>query len=139
MVQGVTGGVTSFPEFEKKFFPEVTGQDGGGQGVAYCQYDNQALQLFTSSLYLAGIFSTLVGGYTSRCSPQRWILLSLCDALTLCAIRRTHYVQVVQSNAEACCTTPSDQLCPSKTSWGQNASKCTASAPTQCVISVQLL
>ena len=70
VVQGVTGGVTSFPEFEKKFFPEVIGQHGGGQGVTYCQYDNQALQLFTSSLYLAGIFSTLVGGYTSRCSPQ---------------------------------------------------------------------
>ena len=35
-----------------------------------CQYDNQTLQLFTSSLFLAGIFSTLVGGYTSRYSPQ---------------------------------------------------------------------
>ena len=67
-MQGVTGGVTSFPEFEAKFFPSVIGQQGGAQGVTYCQYDNQALQLFTSSLYLAGIFSTLVGGYTSRCA-----------------------------------------------------------------------
>ena len=58
--------MTSFPEFEAKFFPEVIGQPGGPQGVTYCQYDNQPLQLFTSSLYLAGIFSTLVGGYTSR-------------------------------------------------------------------------
>lgn len=65
--QGVTGGVTSFPEFEAKFFPGVAGRQGGAQGVTYCQYDNQPLQLFTSSLYLAGIFSTLVGGYTSRC------------------------------------------------------------------------
>ena len=65
-LQGVTGGVTSFSSFETKFFPELLGKEGSGQGVTYCQYDNQALQLFTSSLYLAGIFSTLVGGYTSR-------------------------------------------------------------------------
>ena len=71
-LQGVTGGVTSFPEFEAKFFPEVAGQQGDAQGVTYCQYNNQPLQLFTSSLYLAGIFSTLVGGYTSRCL---WIML----------------------------------------------------------------
>ena len=71
-MQGITGGVTSFPEFEAKFFPEVIGQQGGPQGVTYCQYDNQPLQLFISSLYLAGIFSTLVGGYTSR-YPQTCI------------------------------------------------------------------
>ena len=65
-LQGITGGVTSFSSFESKFFPEVLGKEGSGEGVTYCQYDNQALQLFTSSLYLAGIFSTLVGGYTSR-------------------------------------------------------------------------
>ena len=65
-LQGITGGVASFASFETKFFPEVLGKEGSGQGVTYCQYDNQALQLFTSSLYLAGIFSTLVAGYTSR-------------------------------------------------------------------------
>ena len=65
-MQGITGGVTSFASFDSKMFPEVLGKQGSGQGVTYCQYDNQALQLFTSSLYLAGIFSTLVGGYTTR-------------------------------------------------------------------------
>jgi len=89
--QGVTGGVTSFPEFEEKFFPQVLGQQGGGQGVTYCQYDNQALQLFTFSLYLAGIFSTLVGGYTSRyackgCPLEHSVHTNLCAAVSTLVI-----------------------------------------------------
>lgn len=79
--------MTSFPDFEKKFFPEVLAHQGDSQGVTYCQYDNQALQLFTSSLYLAGIFSTLVGGYTSRCAgiasmQPRMRLKLLCSLLS---------------------------------------------------------
>jgi len=32
----------------------------------YCKYDNQGLQTFTSSLYIAGLLATLVASYTTR-------------------------------------------------------------------------
>jgi hypothetical protein len=123
VVQGITGGVTSFPEFEEKFFPEVIGQQGGSQGVTYCQYDNQPLQLFTSSLYLAGIFSSLVGGYTSRCFPSS-LILSLCDALLLCAMRHKYCVPALPYNTEACWTNLYSKQC-ARSSWGQSKYKYT--------------
>ncbi|KAE8658366.1 Sugar transport protein 13 [Hibiscus syriacus] len=48
------GGVASMPDFLKKFFPVVyhRTRNPGTEGN-YCKYDNQGLQLFTSSLYLA--------------------------------------------------------------------------------------
>ncbi|MQL41484.1 hypothetical protein EI012_26615, partial [Escherichia coli] len=57
---GVSGGVTSMPPFLKKFFPAVYRRTVEEKGVNsnYCKYDNQGLQLFTSSLYLAGLTST---------------------------------------------------------------------------------
>lgn len=65
---GVTGGVNSFPDFQQKFFPAVYAhQQRAAEAASYCAYDNQALQLFTSSLFLAGIFSALLGSATSRC------------------------------------------------------------------------
>ena len=69
---GVTGGVTSFQDFQQKFFPAVYAHQQKAPGetrseaAAYCTYDNQALQLFTSSLFLAGIFSALLGSATTR-------------------------------------------------------------------------
>ncbi|XVE66012.1 hypothetical protein DITRI_Ditri08aG0047400 [Diplodiscus trichospermus] len=64
---GVSGGVTSMPEFLRKFFPVVYRRtnDPGANGN-YCKYDNQGLQLFTSSLYLAGLTATFFASYTTR-------------------------------------------------------------------------
>ncbi|XP_028086177.1 sugar transport protein 13-like [Camellia sinensis] len=56
---GVSGGVTSMDDFLKKFFPVVYRRTKEGNlDSNYCKYDNQGLQLFTSSLYLAGLTST---------------------------------------------------------------------------------
>ncbi|KAF6135102.1 hypothetical protein GIB67_040413 [Kingdonia uniflora] len=64
---GVSGGVTSMPDFLKKFFPVVYRKaKEGGVKSNYCKYDNQGLQLFTSSLYLAGLTSTFFASYTTR-------------------------------------------------------------------------
>ncbi len=65
---GITGGVTSMPAFLEKFFPNVYHhtQDAGHGDSAYCKYNNQGLQLFTSCLFIAAAFSSLVGGYTTR-------------------------------------------------------------------------
>ncbi|GMN46649.1 hypothetical protein TIFTF001_015838 [Ficus carica] len=63
---GVSGGVTSMPDFLKKFFPVVYRKTLEEQDSNYCKYDNQGLQLFTSSLYLAGLTATFFASYTTR-------------------------------------------------------------------------
>uniref|UniRef100_A0A7N1A865 Major facilitator superfamily (MFS) profile domain-containing protein n=1 Tax=Kalanchoe fedtschenkoi TaxID=63787 RepID=A0A7N1A865_KALFE len=64
---GVSGGVTSMPEFLKKFFPVVYKKTQDKTlNSNYCKYDNQGLQLFTSSLYLAGLTATFFASYTTR-------------------------------------------------------------------------
>ncbi|KAL3693619.1 hypothetical protein R1sor_007270 [Riccia sorocarpa] len=65
---GISGGVTSMDDFLSKFFPKVYRTEKSFQGKAsnYCRYNNQLLQLFTSSLYLAGLCATFFAGYTTR-------------------------------------------------------------------------
>ncbi|KAF8388027.1 hypothetical protein HHK36_026693 [Tetracentron sinense] len=64
---GVSGGVTSMDPFLKKFFPVVYRRTKEpGINSNYCKYDNQGLQLFTSSLYLAGLTATFFASYTTR-------------------------------------------------------------------------
>ncbi|XP_068333767.1 sugar transport protein 13-like [Pyrus communis] len=64
---GVSGGVTSMSPFLKKFFPVVYRRtQEQGINSNYCKYDNQGLQLFTSSLYLAGLTATFAASYTTR-------------------------------------------------------------------------
>ncbi|CAI9290604.1 unnamed protein product [Lactuca saligna] len=41
----------------------------------YCKYDNQGLQLFTSSLYLAGLTATFFASYTTRKLGRRLTML----------------------------------------------------------------
>lgn len=55
---GVTGGVISFEEFERKFFPQTLEKHKESQ---YCKWDDHYLQLFTSSLFLAGLIAALCG------------------------------------------------------------------------------
>ncbi|XP_054805403.1 sugar transport protein 13-like, partial [Prosopis cineraria] len=66
---GISGGVTSMPSFLKKFFHAVyerTIAEKTGQNSNYCKYDNQYLQLFTSSLYLAALVATMFAGSINR-------------------------------------------------------------------------
>lgn len=55
-------------DFLEKFFPEVYRKKNQEEKLEsnYCKYDNQGLQLFTSSLYLAGLTSTFFASYTTR-------------------------------------------------------------------------
>ncbi|GLJ17870.1 hypothetical protein SUGI_0312600 [Cryptomeria japonica] len=61
-------GVTSMNDFLEKFFPVVYRKKNEIQdnNNPYCKYDNQGLQLFTSSLYLAGLIATFFASYTTR-------------------------------------------------------------------------
>ncbi|XP_059431372.1 sugar transport protein 14 [Corylus avellana] len=64
---GVSGGVTSMDDFLKEFFPKVYRRKQMHLNETdYCKYDNQVLTLFTSSLYIAGLFSTFGASYVTR-------------------------------------------------------------------------
>lgn len=52
---GISGGVTSMDDFLEKFFPSVYVKKHHARENNYCKYDNQYLQMFTSSLYLSAI------------------------------------------------------------------------------------
>ncbi|EEF36715.1 sugar transport protein 6 [Ricinus communis] len=57
---GISGGVTSMDDFLEKFFPTVYVKKHRAREDNYCKFDNQLLQLFTSSLYLAAIVASFV-------------------------------------------------------------------------------
>ncbi|KAK1396458.1 Sugar transport protein 13 [Heracleum sosnowskyi] len=77
---GISGGVTSMGGFLKKFYPGVykrTQQTGleSDYYSNYCKYNNQWLQLFTSSLYLAALVATFFASYTTRKLGRRYSML----------------------------------------------------------------
>ncbi|ONK75238.1 uncharacterized protein A4U43_C03F14800 [Asparagus officinalis] len=61
---GISGGVTSMDDFLEKFFHGVYIKKHRAYEDNYCKYDNHGLQLFTSSLYLAAIFSSFIASKT---------------------------------------------------------------------------
>ncbi|KAJ8749786.1 hypothetical protein K2173_012337 [Erythroxylum novogranatense] len=63
---GISGGVTSMDDFLEKFFPVVYVRKHKAREDNYCKYDDQFLQLFTSSLYLAAIVSSFVASVICR-------------------------------------------------------------------------
>ncbi|KAJ1391678.1 Sugar/inositol transporter [Sesbania bispinosa] len=65
---GISGGVTSMDPFLLKFFPSVYQKkhQEGDSTDKYCQYDSQTLTMFTSSLYLTALLSSLVASTVTR-------------------------------------------------------------------------
>ncbi|KAG6584034.1 Sugar carrier protein C, partial [Cucurbita argyrosperma subsp. sororia] len=64
---GISGGVTSMDSFLEKFFPSVFRKKHQKETTnQYCQYDSETLTLFTSSLYLAALLSSLVASTVTR-------------------------------------------------------------------------
>lgn len=57
---GISGGVSSMDDFLEKFFPHVYAKKHLVKEDNYCKYADHGLQLFTSSLYLAAIVSSLI-------------------------------------------------------------------------------
>lgn len=52
--------------FLKKFFPTVYRNKNHAHEDNYCKYNNQGLAAFTSSLYLAGLVSSIVASPVTR-------------------------------------------------------------------------
>ncbi|KAL9257476.1 Sugar carrier protein C-like protein [Drosera capensis] len=64
---GISGGVTSMSTFLKKFFPSVyQKQEADTSTNQYCKFDSQSLTVFTSSLYLAALLSSMVASTVTR-------------------------------------------------------------------------
>ncbi|XP_038895572.1 sugar carrier protein C [Benincasa hispida] len=73
---GISGGVTSMDSFLKKFFPSVFRKKHANETTnQYCQYDSETLTLFTSSLYLAALLSSLVASTVTRTFGRKWSML----------------------------------------------------------------
>ena len=56
--------------FLEKFFPSIL-RNGAGAKNMYCVYDSQLLTLFTSSLYLAGLVSSLAASRVTAALGRR--------------------------------------------------------------------
>ncbi|KAJ8637985.1 hypothetical protein MRB53_012252 [Persea americana] len=72
---GISGGVTAMDDFLEKFFPTVYVKKHRAKENNYCKYDNQGLQLFTSSLYLAAmVFSLAASKVCTKYGRKRTML-----------------------------------------------------------------
>lgn len=93
-----SGGVSGMDDFLIKFFPNVYERKLHAKENNYCKYDDQLLQLFTSSLYLSALVSSffaskacqllgrrptifmasaffIAGAVISAASEHRWMLI----------------------------------------------------------------
>jgi len=72
---GISGGVTSMEPFLEKFFPSIPKKMAEAKPNQYCIFDSQALTAFTSSLYIAGLVSSLIAGRVTTTTGRRGILI----------------------------------------------------------------
>ncbi|KAK7351183.1 hypothetical protein VNO77_10440 [Canavalia gladiata] len=68
---GISGGVTTMVPFLEKFFPDILRKAAGTEVNMYCVYDSQILTLFTSSLYLAALISSLAASRITTALGRR--------------------------------------------------------------------
>ncbi|RVX08519.1 Sugar transport protein 1 [Vitis vinifera] len=81
---GISGGVTSMAPFLQKFFPSVYRKEALDKSTnQYCKFDSETLTLFTSSLYLAALLSSLVAATVTRKFGRK--LSMLFGGLLFCA------------------------------------------------------
>ncbi|KAG6420672.1 hypothetical protein SASPL_117209 [Salvia splendens] len=80
---GISGGVTSMDSFLEKFFPSVYKKQKADDSTnQYCKFDSQTLTMFTSSLYLAALCSSLVASTVTRKLGRK--LSMLCGGVLFC-------------------------------------------------------
>jgi len=61
--------------FLQKFFPDILRKAASSEVNMYCVYDSQVLTLFTSSLYLAGLISSLAASRITMTLGRRNTIL----------------------------------------------------------------
>ncbi|XP_073064398.1 hexose carrier protein HEX6-like [Primulina eburnea] len=73
---GVSGGVTSMEPFLKMFFSKVYTRMIEDKDISnYCKFDSQLLTLFTSSLYLAGLITSLFASFVTKSFGRKTSML----------------------------------------------------------------
>lgn len=72
---GISGGVTTMIPFLKKFFPTILVKLADAKTSLYCRYNSQTLTAFTSSLYIAGLASSLIASRLTATFGRRNIML----------------------------------------------------------------
>eukprot|EP00887_Chlorella_sp_A99_P000118 scaffold16.g118.t1 len=74
---GVTGGVESMDSFLSQFFPSIyeEKQADSNNYSPYCVFNDNMLSLFTSSLFIAGLFASLVASQVTRWYGRKWSML----------------------------------------------------------------
>ncbi|KAF5204105.1 Sugar transport protein [Thalictrum thalictroides] len=74
---GISGGVTAMDDFLIKFFPAVYEKKKRAKEDNYCKFDDQLVQLFTSSLYISALISSFVASkICSKYGRKRTIFFS---------------------------------------------------------------
>ncbi|XP_004959340.1 sugar transport protein MST6 [Setaria italica] len=75
---GISGGVTSMDPFLLRFFPSVYRKQlaAAGGGDQYCKFDSQLLTLFTSSLYVSALVSSLFAASVTRRFGRKWSMFA---------------------------------------------------------------
>lgn len=61
--------------FLRKFFPSVLKKAGDAKTNMYCVYDSQVLTLFTSSLYIAGLASSLMASRITAMLGRKFTMI----------------------------------------------------------------
>ncbi|XP_073153903.1 sugar transport protein 8-like [Henckelia pumila] len=72
---GISGGVSGMDDFLIKFFPRVHERKMHANENNYCKYDDQLLQLFTSSLYLAALIASFFASRACTVLGRRLTIL----------------------------------------------------------------
>ncbi|KAG5544022.1 hypothetical protein RHGRI_016693 [Rhododendron griersonianum] len=72
---GISGGVTTMVPFLQKFFPSILRNAAEAKTNMYCLYNSQTLTAFTSSLYIAGLASSLVASRLTASFGRRNIMV----------------------------------------------------------------
>ncbi|KAK6940150.1 Major facilitator, sugar transporter-like [Dillenia turbinata] len=72
---GISGGVTTMVPFLRKFFPSILRKAASAKTNMYCIYDSQILTAFTSSLFIAGLFASLLASRFTMAFGRRNTML----------------------------------------------------------------
>ncbi|KAL8140848.1 hypothetical protein V2J09_006869 [Rumex salicifolius] len=74
---GSAGGVSSMDSFLRKFFPKVYTKMKEDHNISnYCKFNSQLLTTFTSSLYVAGLFTTFLASWVTASLGRRPSILA---------------------------------------------------------------
>ncbi|KAJ4716629.1 Sugar transport protein [Melia azedarach] len=68
-------GVKTMQPFLKKFFPRILRKLSNSNADQYCVFDSSKLQAYSSSFYIAGIFSALLAGRLTTSAGRKGALI----------------------------------------------------------------